>query len=123
MGLERELGLFQRTGKNGRLITDMRRGQLISGRPKRRLRTIVTRPAGLLLEPISREIKRQIRRGIKTRTRRGIKGVRGFLKPGVPEFEVTRKKKLKSLRQKARKKKEEKRELEEIIKLEKELGG
>lgn len=59
MGLEEEFGLFKRTNGNGRLFRNGTGVGIVSGRPKRKLRRIVTRPAGFLLKPIAREAKRR----------------------------------------------------------------
>lgn len=63
MGLEEEFGLFQRKNGTGT--------GLISGRPKRKLRRIITRPVGFLLKPITREAKRRARKRVK-RTFKGL---------------------------------------------------
>ena len=63
MGLEEEFGLFKRT--NGTGIG------LVSGRPKRKLRRIITRPIGFLLKPIAREAKRRASKRFK-RTAKGL---------------------------------------------------
>lgn len=76
MGLEDEFGLFQR--KKG---TSM---GLISGRPKRKLRRIITRPAGFLLKPIAGEVKRRTRKKIKAKAKDIFGGPR-FVKISVRE--------------------------------------
>ena len=113
MGLEEEFGLFQRTGKNGRLIRDMGDGALISGRPKRKLRKIVTKPGGFLFSPIKSEIKKAIRRRTKRALRRPFRK-----KPTTGQILVAKRKAiLKRLRAEKKGKKEE----EEIRKLEEEF--
>lgn len=75
MGLEEEFGLFERTGKPMGLI---------SGKPKRKLRRLVTRPVGFLLKPIGREIKRRARKKIKKKLQQAFKEPR-FVKVSVKE--------------------------------------
>lgn len=65
MGLEDEFGLFKRTNGNGRLFKNGTGVGIISGKPRRKLRRIITRPAGFLLKPIAREAKRRARKKVK----------------------------------------------------------
>ncbi len=51
MGLEDEFGLFIRTKGNGRV-------GIISGRPKRKLTKLFTRPAGFLIKKVAQGLKK-----------------------------------------------------------------
>ncbi len=61
MGLEEEFGLFKRKGMGMGLIT---------GRPKRKLRRIVTRPIGFLTKPVSRVIRKKTSSFLSRKTKK-----------------------------------------------------
>lgn len=77
MGLEDEFGLFKRTNGNGRLFKNGTGVGIISGKPRRKLRRIITRPAGFLL----REAKRRARKRVKVT-------VKGLFEPPRKEVSV-----------------------------------
>ncbi len=111
MGLEEEFGLFKRTNGNGRLFKNGMGVGIISGRPKRKLRRIITRPVGFLLKPITREAKR--------RARKRVKGI--FERPKRLTTEEILEREQKAILKGLKKKKVGKRRAKEIRRLEREF--
>lgn len=79
MGLEDEFGLFKVKGKQVGLI---------SGKPKRRFRRIITRPIGFFTKPVTKEIRRRTRKRIKSATTRTIDRAERFLGPTTKPIRV-----------------------------------